>query len=155
MLLAAGCTTPEPEAAPPASSAPPADPEPPFCAAEHVKCGTVTASSGVSASYAVLSAGKPSGAGLVLVELGGPGLDLYSRADPSFVTVPERLRSYDLLMIREPWASAKAGDGCRAALRELGDALSRATARPSAASAAECHTSGWTASAYVAAVRAA
>ena len=122
----------------------------PLCAIEHVKCGSVVRSNSSTVDYAIFGAGGTS-KGLVLVEPGGPGFDLFRRSDLGFVVLPDQLRSYDLLMIREPWASTPPGKQCLDGLRTLGESLSEAaTQRP--VTDTTCHLTNWTSTTYLQAV---
>ena len=161
-LLLTGCDARADEKAPPAQPAPAAtvagNPAP-FCRIEGVKCGTADAA-GVPVEYGIIPAqqqdvaGQVSSRGLLLVEAGGPGFDLYDRADKSFLTLPAPLQRFDLLLLREPWARTEPAGACRQALRVLGQRLSDATDPPVGSVTAACTMRTWDARSYVAAVNA-
>jgi hypothetical protein len=149
--LIAGCDSQKVNPARPAVETNEAKPPGPLCSIERVRCGSVALTANApTVDYAVFSGSDPA-KGLVLVEPGGPGFDLFKRSNLSFVVLPDHLRAYDLLMIREPWAATPPGEACLAGLRSLGASLSRGSVQ-SPVTGALCHLTNWTSSTYLRAI---
>ena len=150
--LVSGCDSSTADQASPTRSAPvaigPSAPAPgPLCTIDRVRCGSAAVpGQATDVDYAVFSGSDPA-KDLILVEPGGPGFDLFKRADLSFVVMPDQLRKYDLLMIREPWTATPPDEACLAGLRSLGKALSDGSAYESV-TGTSCHLSQWTSNDY-------
>lgn len=125
---------------------------PPLCSASSVRCGSVWTSAGAEVEYAIVAASRSAAAGLVLVELGGPGIDFFARSDTASLDLPPSVLSNDLLVVREPWASEASHPQCDDALKGFGEALSREQFGPPIFTAGKCSSSSWGAAGYTHAV---
>lgn len=130
------------------------DGRPPLCRARQVHCGTVEVPDVGQVTYAIVAGqrdvGKKGEVDLIVDELGGPGLDVFARSDPSFLRLPASLRDDDVLLVRDLWGSASPGHDCVAAVNDYFGSDSAASTTPDALDA--CPSLGWTAQNYGAAL---
>lgn len=126
---------------------------PALCVSGAARCGSVRVPEVGDVQYATVPGHSP-GAGLVLVEMGGPGLDMLARADPGDLGLPGALRAYDLLLVREPWAGRQKPAGCEQAVRRFGAAIAGGGDAPALLREGGCPLPTWDARAYAGAVRA-
>ncbi|MEH1057064.1 hypothetical protein V6U89_17915 [Micromonospora sp. CPCC 206171] len=125
-----------------------------LCSIEHIRCGSVELGGGSITEYAILAAASGPGRGLVLVELGGPGVDLFTRSGIDSLGLPAAIAGYDVLLLREPWTRRDRPQDCLGRLNQFGAEVS--AGRPAAVAVDEgrCKVPVWTSSSYQAAVKA-
>lgn len=78
------------------------------------KCRTVRLSDGTTVRYALIRSGAATER-TTLVDLGGPGVSLFGAQWPTGLpaALPANLRSTNVLLIEEPWVTARYGENCR------------------------------------------
>lgn len=125
-----------------------------LCAIEHVRCASVPTTGAAVVEYAVLPGRQKTDPGLVLAELGGPGIDLFTRSGIESLGLPEAASQYDILLIREPWAGHRWPHHCMTRLNDFGVAIADGRADAPPIVDAKCAMPAWTDASYRAALTA-
>lgn len=88
------------------------------------ECRSVTLASGRQVRYAILrpTTTAPQSTGVVVADLGGPGISLFGMHWPGDALrqqLPKKLQAVPLLLIEEPWVTATYSPECKAAVTSL------------------------------------
>ncbi|MCT9935184.1 hypothetical protein N5079_33785 [Planotetraspora sp. A-T 1434] len=151
LLLSLGACAADPPSAAHRAVPTPSAVRPVLCRATEVRCADVLVPEAAGRiSYAVVPGTKP-GRGLILVEMGGPGVRALQQPDRDSLGLPPALAADDVLLISEPWVDRPVPAGCGAALREFGMGVSRNRPAPGSL-LSRCSPATWTRASYVAAL---
>lgn len=97
-----------------------------ICGLEGIECATVRDDTGREVEYAVKRLYPEGDRGVVLLEAGGPGSDVFMRSSDEFLELPAPLDRFDVLIIREPWTAQGKSEACSEGAAEVASYLSEA-----------------------------
>lgn len=123
-----------------------------LCGIEGIECGRVADASGREVQYALKRIHTQQSQGVLLLEAGGPGADVFLRSSDEFLELPAPLDRYDVLLIREPWVGQRESQPCVSGASDVATQLAAGTADTDSLLA--CDMLGWSETAYQNAVTA-